>query len=371
MFDIIDGHGHVFPDLAGACGFADAGTHLLYMQRSMHVHGNQPYRRKRDHATTTIRPLWSADDHSEAGRRKDVGFRVGRHGRFEWEHDGEGYYLQFLPPSMQDMECGAEFMVVQMDYAGIKSVVLQNDHIYGNSAHYFADAMRRHPGRFIGLAQVDEAFAWRDDQMKFLEEQIALGMRGLYFTMTGYFRNAYARLYDDPVYDPFWRCVAEARWPVFWVHSTKSPIGDYGAEMRVFRRFLDRHPAIKNVLVHGVPTSAFADDKDVVRFPDWMTEIMARYKVWSEVLFPIMWGGRMRYPYIRAHGHIRQMTDAFGPEKLIWGSDMPNVERFCTYRQTFTYCWDHCEFWSEADRRKIFRENALGLFTGGAAAANL
>ena len=85
-------------------------------------------------------------------------------------------------------------------------------------------------------------------------------MRGLYFTMTAYFRNGYAKLYDDPIYDPFWKKVATAKWPVFWVHSAKSPLGDYSDEMRIFRRFLDRHPGMKHVLVHGIPTSVFADD---------------------------------------------------------------------------------------------------------------
>ena len=54
----IDGHAHIFPPLATACGLPDAATHLLYQQRAMHTHGNQPVRRLRDDAiiaTTTPR----------------------------------------------------------------------------------------------------------------------------------------------------------------------------------------------------------------------------------------------------------------------------------------------------------------------------
>ena len=69
-FGIIDCHAHIFPPLAGACGFADAATHLLHQQRAMHEHGNQPYRRARDDAIVTERALWSADDPSVAGRRE-------------------------------------------------------------------------------------------------------------------------------------------------------------------------------------------------------------------------------------------------------------------------------------------------------------
>ena len=211
-FDIIDCHAHIFPPLAEAAGCASPEMHLLYQQRAMHVHGNQPYRRTRDHAISQLRPLWDANDPSEAGRARDVKFRVGRNGRFAWEKDGDEYYVQFLPPSMFDLSCPADYMVTQMDYVGIRSIVLQNDHIYGNLGTYFADAMRAYPGRFIGLANVDEAFAWRDDQMAILDQQLAT-RRGLYFTMTAYFRNGYKTLYDDPVYDPFWRKVAAAKWP--------------------------------------------------------------------------------------------------------------------------------------------------------------
>ena len=97
-FGIVDCHAHIFPPLAGACGFPDQATHALHQQRAMHVHGNQPYRRARDHAISTERPLWDANDPSEDGRARDVKFGAGSFGRFEWEAGGERYYVQFLPP---------------------------------------------------------------------------------------------------------------------------------------------------------------------------------------------------------------------------------------------------------------------------------
>lgn len=362
-FEVIDCHGHIFPPLGEACGFPDAAAHLLHQQRAMHVHGNQPYRRARDHALVAERPLWKADDPSEAGRALDRKFRVGRNGRFEWESGGEAQYVQFLPPYMQDLSAPPDAMVVDMDYSGIKSVVLQNDHIYGDLAPYFADAMKRFPGRFIGLAQVDEPFGYRDDQLAKLEHEITqLGMRGLYFTMTAFFRNAYRHFPDEALFDPLWKLVAKHGLPVFWVHSAKSPAGSYVDEMRRLRRIVDRHPTIRHVLVHGVPTSIYCDDKDRVTFPAEIADLLDNAPVYSEILYPIAWGGKMDYPYTRAQGHIRQVYERFGSKRLIWGSDMPNVGRYCTYKQTFSYVWDYCDFITPADRRLIFRENTLSLF---------
>lgn len=91
--DVVDCHAHIFPPLWQACGLPDAETHLLFQQRAMHTHLNQPVRRLRDHAIVEARHLWDVTDPSEAGRATDVDFRVGRMGRFEWTVDDEDYYV--------------------------------------------------------------------------------------------------------------------------------------------------------------------------------------------------------------------------------------------------------------------------------------
>lgn len=364
-FEMIDGHCHIFPPLAGANGFADVATHRLHLQRAMHMHRNQPYRRLRDHATVSDRMLWDAHDPAESGRATDVVFAPGRCGRMEWEKAGERYYVQFLPPHMQDLSASAEVISTQMDHAGIAVSILQNDHIYGNLAEDFAAAGARYPGRFIGLAQVEEAFAYRDDQLAALHDQVGrLGMAGLYFTTTGLFRSGYKPLYDDRTYDPLWREAEALDLPVFWVQSANSPVGSYADEMTCLSRLMDRFPKLRHVLVHGVPTAIYADAEGRVTLPDIVDRIMRSGRVWSELLYPIAWGGKEDYPYARAAGHFRQIFDAYGPSRFVWGSDMPNVERYCTYRQSLTYAWNYFDFLDKDARRAIFRENALGLFAG-------
>ena len=146
-----------------------------------------------------------------------------------------------------------------------------------------------------------------------------LGMRGLYFTMTAFFRNGYRILPDDPTFDPLWQTVARLDLPVFWVHSAKSPAGDYLDEMRRLGRIVDRHPAIRHVLVHGVPTGLYADEGDRIVWPEAIAELLDRRPVWTEVLYPIAWGGRMPYPYARAQHHFRQTYERFGARQARLG----------------------------------------------------
>jgi predicted TIM-barrel fold metal-dependent hydrolase len=184
--------------------------------------------------------------------------------------------------------------------------------------------------------------------------------------MTAFCGNGYAHFPDEPLFDPLWRLVAKLKLPVFWVHSAKSPAGTYLDEMNRLARIVDRHPGIRHVLVHGVPTSIYCDAADRLAIPEEICRLLDGGQVFSEVLYPIAWGGRMPYPYARALTHIRQLYDRFGASQLCWGSDMPNVGRYCTYRQSLTYVWDQCDFLAPADRRRIFRENTLGLFGLGA-----
>jgi predicted TIM-barrel fold metal-dependent hydrolase len=51
-----------------------------------------------------------------------------------------------------------------------------------------------------------------------------------------------------------------------------------------------------------------------------------------------------------------------GRERLVWGSDMPNVERNCTYRQSLDYLRLQSDGWlPSADLDRILGLNVLGL----------
>jgi len=361
---VIDCHAHIFPPAGGASGFADVASHRLHQQRAMHMHGNQPYRRLSDNAIVTERMLWDANDPSPAGA-KDVSFSAGTFGRFQWKEDAENYYVQFLPPWMEDLSMSADKLVALMDHAGIATAVLQNDHIYGNLAEDFAEAALRHPHRFIGLAQIEEAFAYQDTEIERLNDQIhRLKMTGLYFTTTGLFRSGYKPMHSDKVYDPFWAEVERLNIPVSWVQSARSPVGTYEDELEHLEAIIKKFPRIRHVLVHGIPTSLYADEKGKLTFPSILKSLMTDAPVTAELLYPIAIGGKLEYPYSKMHTHIQQLIDTFGSSRFMWGSDSPNVERYCTYAQSLSYFTGHFSHLSVADLRAILRDNALSVYPG-------
>jgi predicted TIM-barrel fold metal-dependent hydrolase len=59
---------------------------------------------------------------------------------------------------------------------------------------------------------------------------------------------------------------------------------------------------------------------------------------------------------------IREMCRTFGVERLVWGSDIPNVERYCTYQQCLDHLRKHCPFILPADMERILGGNLARLF---------
>ena len=56
-----------------------------------------------------------------------------------------------------------------------------------------------------------------------------------------------------------------------------------------------------------------------------------------------------------------------GAGRLVWGSDMPNVERFCTYGQSLEYLRRYCDFLPASDMDRILGDNAARLYRISAA----
>ena len=134
--------------------------------------------------------------------------------------------------------------------------------------------------------------------------------------------------------------------PTTWFEASSSfsqfsaiPHYDKPSYVEVLKRFAglrQRFPSIRWLLVMAPPIQYFTEGEDWV-FPEELDSLFDHETVMLEVCYPITWGGRFHYPYPEIQGLIRSLRDRFSASKLVWGSDMPNVERFCTYRQSIDY----------------------------------
>lgn len=360
---IIDSHGHVFPPLGGPSGFRTAREHLRYVQHPLLFH-HQPVNRLSDNAIVEREPLYDGRDLSLDGLI-EADFRGGGHGKLLWTRDGEDYSTQYLPPTLTRLSAPPELMVAQMDYVGVDKAVLQSGHLYGRLNRYLADAVAKYPDRFWAMALVDE---WRVDQagqIRSLDRAInELGLHGVWF-QTGHLKaHKRTERLTDPLFRPFWDAVRDMGVPVFW-HVTSAEPGPeaFIDELEALAEWTQLYPDVQGFFTHGIPLSRFMA-KGNVAIPERVWTLLGQTNTLAEILIPIFQSAVWDYPYAEARPVIGEYYERLGPSRLAWGSDMPNVERHCTYRQSLDYLRLYCDFIPKADMELICGGNVAHLFGG-------
>ncbi|MGA2009925.1 MAG: amidohydrolase family protein [Solirubrobacteraceae bacterium] len=67
------------------------------------------------------------------------------------------------------------------------------------------------------------------------------------------------------------------------------------------------------------------------------------------------------YPWPGAVAALERLYDAYGPQRLCWGSDFPAATRFCTYRQALEVVRTHCRFLGADERALVLGGNLRRL----------
>jgi predicted TIM-barrel fold metal-dependent hydrolase len=361
---IVDGHAYCFPPLAAANGFPTADAHRRYVQREMADH-HQPTWRLDDHAMVDEGTLAEPADLTLRGLR-DVGFRADGYGRFVWEVDGRRYAKQYLPPTLVDLSHPPDLMVAQMDNVGVQRAVLHASPVMGYLNDYLARCVRAHPDRLLGLASVPE---WQietgpDAAIAAVRDAYASGLHGFQFVANARVRHGVTAPWHGPASRPFWDAVVLGK-PIFFTLGPPCPgtgLDDYLDELRRWRAWLERYPDAAAVLTHGFPWRMFRE-RDGLRLPDAVFEPFRASAARLELLFPIALGSVWDYPRRELHPTIARLVEVVGTSRLIWGTDMPNVERFCTYRQTLDAFRIHCRgVLTEEDLANILGRTLATLF---------
>lgn len=344
---IVDIHAHAFPPLAGASGYASVEAHMRYLQVHLAVRGPVVDRKG---------PDFGADE--------DVGFRVGRFGRLEWSKGGVAGFTQWMPASLQDMEAPPELMIAQMDAIGVDHAILYRGHVYGELDAYLADCARRYPKRLTATAQIAEAEGDRPEMLDRLRRGFRdLGLKGLYFEVEAFRVAGSAYKVDDARFNPLWEEVTAAGVPMIWDIGRHLDPSIHLEEIGRMRKVVERHPRMVNILTHF---GSYIRDRETKRIHNWdeILALSALPNVFLEILqvqYPSTRTGD-EYPFPMGRKTIEEAYRRLGAGKLVWGADMPALERACTYRQSLDYVRLHCDFLSAPEKDRVLGGNAAEIF---------
>jgi len=354
---IIDGHAYCFPPMDSPAGYDSIEEKMAHVQREIGGH-HQPAWRVRDRTPADNSALIdppTGEPHSVTWKR-DLG-------RLVWEYDGETYTKQYVPPMLYNLESTPEMLIREMDYAGVDKAVLHHSAHLGLLNPYLRDAVSHFPDRLTRLIGVKDGHTPGDPDAAIAEveaEVQAEGTCGFQFFPKFYYLGGHTEPWDGGAMRPFWDAIASMKTPVYFTlvgarvgtqYSDAEREG-YLEEQRNLMRWMERYPDVPVVLTHGLPWQSYLEDDRIV-LPEEIWEVFSAPQCHMQLLLTIQMGGMWEYPWREADPTIQECVERIGADRLIWGTDMPMVARFCTYRQALDQYGVHCEFLSDGERRSI------------------
>jgi predicted TIM-barrel fold metal-dependent hydrolase len=114
--------------------------------------------------------------------------------------------------------------------------------------------------------------------------------------------------------------------------------------MQVIGRIAERHPGLKLIIDHfGRPDAAWSVLPDLVAAAKHRNVALKATGAPSYSAQP--------YPYRDIHGHIRTLYDAYGPDRMFWGTDITRMP--CPWKQCVTMFTEELPWLTPKDKELI------------------
>jgi predicted TIM-barrel fold metal-dependent hydrolase len=248
--------------------------------------------------------------------------------------------------AQREIPLGHEELLRLMDEAGVDGAVLVPPSWEGERNDLVQAAVREHPRRFCAVGRVAPDSADVPGQLARLAA--VPGMLGLRFSMH---RPEVADSLDGGGMDVVFREAERNGLAMMLLLPQKT--------MLELEPILQRHPGMKVILDHiGIPSSVPAAE----RFTHLDNVLkLARYPQVGVKVSALPCFATDPYPHLGLHPYLRRVYDAYGPQRMFWGSDMSRLP--CSYRQAVTMFTEEMPFFSGEDKRLIMGQ-ALCDFIG-------
>lgn len=248
-----------------------------------------------------------------------------------WEADRpDRPWAQGMRAPQRPTPLTAEDLLGEMAVAGVSHAVLVPPSWVGNCNDTVIEAARAYPDKFtaVGRFPVEthdiEALigGWREQ-----------GMAGVRLTFISEAEKAFL---SDPRSAVFWAAVERHDLPVM--------LYPY-AYLHDIAQVAQRFPGARLIIDHMAANRA-KDDEAFSTLPALLA--LARYPNVAVKASALPHYSTQAYPFPGLHEPIRRALDAFGRERVFWGTDLTRLP--CTYRQAVTLFTEALPFLSDEDK---------------------
>ena len=227
-------------------------------------------------------------------------------------------------------------LLAEMDAAGVDAALIHPPTPWAPDSNELAvEAARKHPDRLavLGNFPLDrpESRALVDGWKR------RPGMLGLRFTFLQPHQKTWP---TDGTMDWLWPAAERAGVPVALLAGSFMPVVGQVAE---------RHPGLKLIVDHLGRTSGTKDAAAFASLPEMLA--LARHPNVAIKATGAPSYSSEAYPYRNIHGYLRQIYDAFGPERMFWGTDITRMP--CSWRQCVTMFTEELPWLTGRDRELV------------------
>ena len=276
-----------------------------------------------------------------------------------WANDQQRY--PFAHPYVKNYqgmphEGTVEMLIEDMDRYGCTHCVLVQTICHGWDNTYLADCVKRYPARFKGHGLIDPTDAKVADKLEFWTKEH--GLVGMRFSPM-YYQNGNQGgdgWIDADETHRLWR-KAEQLGSVFNFFIAPK-------QLPRLAKMAQAHPGVRVIVDHLSQMDLSAENPE----PDFQLLLaMARHpNVWVKVSELSSVSRSHKYPFSDAYPYVKRVYEAFGPDRLLFGTGYPGTARAAYQRPTLAEEIDLIDkqipFFSPQDRGKILGLNAAKMW---------
>jgi predicted TIM-barrel fold metal-dependent hydrolase len=157
------------------------------------------------------------------------------------------------------------------------------------------------------------------------------------------------------LHDPARQWLADGTIDWLWAEAEKAgvPVAVLATDSLVeLGRIAERHPGLRLTIDHLGGRGGLTTLKDaaaMTHMPDLLA--LARFPNVAVKATGAPGYSSQAYPFRPMHSYLRQIYDAFGPDRMFWGTDITKMP--CSWRQCVTMFTEELPWLGEQDKRLI------------------
>jgi predicted TIM-barrel fold metal-dependent hydrolase len=237
----------------------------------------------------------------------------------------------------------AELLLEYMEEAGVDHSVFVLSLHYQYDNRFIVDTLEKYEGKFAGIGVIDPRGAAAAVELeRLVGETKVRGVR-----LRGPIEED---VFCQPECEPLWSKAQELGAPLCILCKPE--------QVAALDVMIEKYPETNVVIDHfamiavadGIDSAPFRSLMGLARFPNVYLKVSGMY-YWAD-----------RYPFPQAQQHLKAAYEAFGPQRLMWGSDWPHVLFGNGYVRCINFVRRDLEWLSEDDKEHILGGTAYRLF---------